>query len=253
MTRALPAVFAFVVGFYLGGVFNSPLNTELNEAYKENAASAPPLLEEAVSVETNVIDEVAFKEKRPGSNSVEAIPILKPSNSHTISTTESLIKAIELASDHEISEFIHAKGILDKDVLDAISNKQSAAKRLLDIALHKEDEGSSLLVTQVSFTDEFLHEQYFLFKESFYAEDRNIYAVFETQAETTEKVLVKWMRKEDGKVLLFKNMPIDIGEETNYINISARNGWQPGAYQVSIYNTRDELKLLASGEYRVFQ
>ena len=80
--------------------------------------------------------------------------------------------------------------------------------------------------------------------------DKTIFAKFSTLSFAEPSVFAKWYRIEDGEVMLFKQMPINL-QDTNYIWVKNDNGFATGRYKVDIFKMSQEMELLSSGEYQV--
>ena len=89
-------------------------------------------------------------------------------------------------------------------------------------------------------------------QEVFTTSDLVVFAEFDSYHFARTEVLVKWYRESDGRVMLFKQMPVR-AHERNYVWLNDSDGLEPGKYKVEIYEVSQEMPLLSSGRYRVEQ
>ena len=79
--------------------------------------------------------------------------------------------------------------------------------------------------------------------------DGPVLASFPTGSYAKDEVFVKWIRVDDPKIMLFNHYPIRPEEDSNYVWLSPKEGWEPGEYQVNFYSADDGLTPLAEGRY----
>lgn len=79
--------------------------------------------------------------------------------------------------------------------------------------------------------------------------DGPVLASFPMGSYAKDEVFVKWTRVDDPKIMLFNHYPIRPEEDSNYVWLSPKEGWEPGEYQVNFYSADDGLTPLAEGRY----
>jgi hypothetical protein len=86
----------------------------------------------------------------------------------------------------------------------------------------------------------------------FRADAARIYAVFASEELGGEEIFAKWVRVEDGEVLLFGRYQIEPGDDHSYVWMARPDqSWVPGSYRVDFYTSDESLDLLASGSHTV--
>ncbi|KNC65347.1 hypothetical protein [Pseudoalteromonas ardens] len=162
--------------------------------------------------------------------------------------------AIRFADDDALVQFAASHGILDEDSLLQITDVRSAAQRLADIALRNDlqeqteqlNHGSSVIL----FSSQTEFQGGYAVQNIFPANTGNITAIFETGADYGHKVLVKWVREDDNKIIVFRNAAIKSADSQHFVRYH-KSLWPAGRYRVEIYAISDQFPLLSRGHYQV--
>ncbi len=88
-------------------------------------------------------------------------------------------------------------------------------------------------------------------RQGFAADNRRIYASFESSGYNEKNVMVKWSRVDSPEVLVYDKYPVNTGKGHNYVWLERPNDWESGYYQVEIFSLADNLSLMARGDYEV--
>ncbi len=88
-------------------------------------------------------------------------------------------------------------------------------------------------------------------REIFGSDSDRIYAVFPTEQYGLDSVLVKWQRLDEPELLVFDRYPIGAMDRDSYVWLSQPEGWNQGAYEVTIYAAEESLDPIAVGFYEV--
>jgi len=138
--------------------------------------------------------------------------------------------------------------------LENVEDIHAFAERLAEVAmdgtlLPAEDLGPE--VQNVSFTGEVMDDNSPVApRRHFGPEQERIYATFPSSELEGARVMAKWTRMDDGKVILFRRYRINPGEDWSFVWVGTpRSGWEPGAYRVDFYSADEEMKILASGQH----
>ena len=150
-----------------------------------------------------------------------------------------------------IAPSIERYTLIPAEVMQSMPDQRAFVNRLAEVAMEgivsEPEEEPRPVFGPVDFSR---NAGYAPAQKVFYTTDLVVFAEFDSYSFEQTQVLVKWYRVGDGKVFLFKQMPIR-NNERNYVWINDNNGIEPGNYKVEIYEVSQEMPLLSSGRYRV--
>lgn len=166
--------------------------------------------------------------------------------------------AVDEMSDDQLISLITSLTDYERDELEDVQDMRAFVNRLADIAL------DGTLVPAENLPPDLAHIEFALEVQAdnsavdptarFRSDDSRIYAVFETDELGGEEVFAKWVRAEDGEVLLFGRYRIEPGDDFSYVWLDRPGStWEPGSYRVDFYTSDENLDLLASGSHVISQ
>jgi hypothetical protein len=79
---------------------------------------------------------------------------------------------------------------------------------------------------------------------------KRIYASFPTYEYDGRSVIAKWYTKNPPNLILFGEYPINTRDETSYVWLERKRGWDPGQYTVEIYS-KDAERRLATNHFDI--
>lgn len=142
---------------------------------------------------------------------------------------------------------------IPSEVLQSMPDQRAFVNRLAEVAMDgivsESDFQPEPVFGPVSFSR---NAGYAAPQDVFTTTDLVVFAEFDSYSFARSEVLVKWYREGDGKVVLFKQMPIR-SNDRNYVWINNADGIEPGKYKVEVYEISQEMPLLSTGRYRVEQ
>ena len=137
------------------------------------------------------------------------------------------------------------------EVLQSMPDQRAFVNRLAEVAMDgivdEPEEDPTALLGPVDFSR---NAGYAPPQQVFASTDLVVFAEFDSYSFDRTEVLVKWYRVDDGKVVLFQQMPIR-NNQRNHVWINDPDGIEPGNYRVEIYEVSQEMPLLSYGSYRV--
>ena len=137
------------------------------------------------------------------------------------------------------------------EVLQGMPDQRAFVNRLAEVAMDgivdEPEEEPRVMLGPVEFSR---NAGYAPPQQVFATTDLVVFAEFDSYGFYRSEVLVKWYRVDDGKVALFRQMPIG-SNQRNYVWINEQDGIEPGNYRVEIYEVSQEMPLLSYGSYRV--
>jgi len=170
-------------------------------------------------------------------------------------TKPTISKRINAMSDEEIYEKIGE--VFKERYLENVDNPKAFAQRLTDIALSDEDEQSisenGIANSEVRISiSQFPGYQEMTSDQLVVSQYRRLY-VNMISSLPVPNGLIKWKSLTDEKVIMFRGLSFHSKNDSQYVwgIPKSEDGWQPGVYQVSIYQINNELTLLASKTYTV--
>lgn len=211
-------------------------------------------------------DLVVIAQQKPTIESQETLPnaldakaqsteayaknIVAESNQSSFSLLKSMIQFVP---ESMLKQIVEDFNILNAEDIGELENFKQSMERLIDIWGLKSTPNAELeLYGGVSFSDR-LPSRYAIAETSqFNTSDTTIYANFSSEHYSKESVLVKWISLDENKVMLFKKVSINPNSPLNYISLNQQNGWSPGNYQVEIYGLGENIPLLGSSSFIVF-
>ena len=158
-------------------------------------------------------------------------------------------------SDEEIYEKVGQ--VFKQRYLENVDNPRAFAQRLTDIALTDEDEqsvsenGTANSEVQISIS-QFPGYQEMTSDQVVVSQYRRLY-VNMISSLPVPNGLIKWKNLSEDKVIMFRGLSFHSKNESQYVwgVPKSDDGWQPGLYQVSVYQINNELTLLATKTYTV--
>jgi len=66
----------------------------------------------------------------------------------------------------------------------------------------------------------------------------------------TERVLMKWVNKDNGKVISYKYLDV-IPNKTNLVSLDKKSDWIEGNYEVKVFTTQNEIRQIANTSFIV--
>lgn len=164
-------------------------------------------------------------------------------------------KKINNMSDEEIYEKVGQ--VFKERYLENVDNPKAFASRLSEIALSDEDEESiaenGIANSEVRISiSQFPGYQEMISDQVVVSQYRRLY-VNMISSLPVPNALIKWKNLSEDKVIMFRGLSFHSKNESQYVWGVPKdsNGWQPGQYQVSVYQINNELTLLASKVYSV--
>ena len=172
-----------------------------------------------------------------------------------MATKPTILKKINNMSDEEIYEKVSE--VFNEKYLENVDNPKAFASRLTDIALTDEDEesvnaeGTANSEVQISIS-QFPGYQEMISNQVVVSQYRRLY-VNMISSLPVPNGLIKWKNLSEDKVIMFRGLSFHSRNDSQYVWGLPKNdeGWQPGQYQVSVYQINNELTLLATKVYSV--
>jgi hypothetical protein len=174
-------------------------------------------------------------------------------------------------SDAELRSTLSELTNLDAGDLAGIRNVREYSERLAAIAMkgvitapEPEPEGQSAPVSEVTFSSAV--DEYgapVAVAERFDGTPRDrIYAHFPTERYSGDRVLVKWFREGQPRLLvqemlgpprmlLFGRYRVNRGDSISYVWLARERAWEPGRYRVELYDPSEPLEKLAAGRFEI--
>ncbi len=158
-------------------------------------------------------------------------------------------------SELELIETVSGTALFSEAELEDISDVRGFAERLASIALSgvvAPPEEIPPQAMQVEFSTSVESDNApTAAREVFGSDSDRIYAVFPTDQYGLDSVLVKWQRLDQPELLVFDRYPIGARDRDSYVWLSQPDGWNQGAYEVTIYAAAESLDTNAGGIYEV--
>jgi len=164
-------------------------------------------------------------------------------------------KKIAAMSDEEVYENL-SKAFRQR-YLENIDNPKLAAQRLTDIALTDEDEKKvteeGLANNEVRISISHLPEYVEMTTDQVVASKYRRLYVNMVSSLPVPSALVKWKDLSNDKIIMLKGITFISRNESQHLwgRPKSGDGWEPGRYQVSVYQINNELTLLATKVYTV--
>jgi hypothetical protein len=164
---------------------------------------------------------------------------------------ELVMTSIEQVPLELIAPSIERYTAIPVEVLQSMPDQRAFVNRLAEVAMDgivdEPEEEPRPMLGPVDFSR---NAGYAPPQQVFASTDLVVFAEFDSYSFDRTEVLVKWYRVDDGKVVLFQQMPIR-SNQRNYVWINDQDGIEPGNYRVEIYEVSQEMPLLSYGSYRV--
>ena len=164
-------------------------------------------------------------------------------------------QAIDQASDQEIATIISAVTQIDEEDLLANSDLRPFANRLADVALEGldgESEGPPP-DQQVYFSPTTQNFDPLRSAESRFPKDQSrIFAFVELAPSGTPRVMVKWLNRDTRRIQTLQSMPYR-SERPTWSFLERGGDWDLGTYEVSFYSHDASMRLLARGEFTIYE
>ncbi len=158
-------------------------------------------------------------------------------------------------SEFELIDTVSGTALFSEAELEEISDVRGFAERLASIALSgvvTPPEQIPSQAMQVEFsTGVGLDNTPTAPSDAFGSDSDRIYAVFPTDQYGLDSVLVKWQRLDQPELLVFDRYPIGAVDRDSYVWLGQPEGWNEGAYEVTIYSAEESLAPIAVGSYEV--
>lgn len=165
----------------------------------------------------------------------------------------SIEQAIATASDRELATILSAVTRIDEDALLAQGDLRPFASRLVEVALDglrgpsiepPPDRRVYFAATTRDFDPDVTAQ------EAFPSDQGRIFATIDLDGYDGDRVMVKWLNTETGRIHSLQSMPHQPGQPL-WSYLARDGGWDPGLYQVSVYSQDAGMQLLARGAYTV--
>ncbi len=162
--------------------------------------------------------------------------------------------AISTMSDRELHSIVASLAQLSPEVLDDVTDMRAFAARLAWVAMEDIVEPGREMsdVDQVVFAIRpTMPDLGSLAWDRYDVDDSRIYAFFPTDRYEQDAVMVRLLRSDRHKILVFERYPINSGDAYGHVWFHPKGGWEPGQYQVDVYSADDDVTPLAQGRYTV--
>jgi len=159
-------------------------------------------------------------------------------------------------SDEQLIALVTSLTDFERDELEDVHDMRAFVTRLAEIAMDGTLAPAENLppdLAHVQFTTDVGPDNSALGPSSHFGPDaERIYAVFESDELGGHEVFAKWVRVEDGEVMLFGRYQIEPGDDYSYVWMGQPSaGWEPGSYRVDFFTSDEQLDLLASGSHTI--
>ena len=89
--------------------------------------------------------------------------------------------------------------------------------------------------------------------ESRFPKDQSrIFAFVELDASETSRVMVKWLNRDTRRIQPLQSLPYR-SERPTWSFLERGGDWDPGTYEVSFYSHDASMRLLARGEFTIYE
>jgi len=138
--------------------------------------------------------------------------------------------------DYEIGKLSKSFFRININDLPTNMNSKEIINKLIDIALTDtfNNYNPNLNVKQIKFSNK---------------KNKKIYAIFDTSNISDDIVLIKWVNKDTGELILYDFYKINPNSNKNYIWLKNDKGFKTGDYQVEIFSPTDNFNPIFYGEY----
>jgi hypothetical protein len=144
------------------------------------------------------------------------------------------------------------------DELANMENVRGFAERLADIAIEgvledaDEEDSAANAPGRVLFATEREHDYPEEVAQTIFSpDDDEIFAIIPMEGQDDGRILLKWIRLEDRKILYFRRRHLAANTRYDTRGLSMPIGWEPGTYQVTVYSGNEALEPIAAGSYLV--
>lgn len=173
----------------------------------------------------------------------------------TLSTKKQQVVIVNQLDNMQTSDIINTlKNYMsfDESLIPPGMNIRNFSKKLLDIAMNKEDElinDPNHVVSDVKFSSN-LDSNDSTYNSNFDQNTSKIFAKFDTTNFVDGKLLVKW-KKDNGELVNMNFYNVKKNSKDNFIWMQKKDGWSKGNYQIDIYSPSNRLKKIYSSSYLV--
>ena len=156
-------------------------------------------------------------------------------------------KITEHSDENELKSIIKSFTNFSNDDIDSVGDVRAFTKRLLEIASNGvvETAQDNTFPENVEFhsgDDE---------ARGTFNPNEKIYATVNTSQYQSDEIFVKWYKKDDPQIYLFKKYKIDPNKEENFVWYQKKEGLPTGEYSVEFYSTDSELSPIGGGSFYV--
>ena len=164
-------------------------------------------------------------------------------------------QAIDQATDQEIATVISAVTKIDEEDLLSNQDLRPFANRLVEVALeglHGDSEGPPP-DQRVYFSPTTQNFDPLRSAESRFPKDQTrIFAFVELAPSDTPRVMVKWLNRDTRRIQTLQSLPYR-SERPTWSFLERGGDWDLGTYEVSFYSHDASMRLLARGEFTIYE